>query len=233
MFAVIKTGGKQYKVAKDSILEVEKLDAEAGDTVNFEEVLMLGGDNPVIGSPLISGAAVSAEVLEQKRGDKVINYVKRRRKSSSQRRKGHRQYLTVVKITEIIASGGAKPAKKAAAKKDDAPKAADKKSDTKAKDTKAADKKADAKTETAAADLKAPSNLLKEPKGEADDLSKISGVGPVLVEKLNNLGVYHFSQIAEWSADDVAYVDDFLSFKGRIERDDWIKQAKELAKEAK
>ncbi len=226
MFAVIKTGGKQYKVAKDTILEIEKLDAEAGDTVNFEEVLMLGGDSPVIGSPLIEGAAVSAEVLEQKRGDKVINYVKRRRKHSSQRRKGHRQYLTVVKITEIIAKGGAKPAKKAAAKP------AAKKDDEKA--SKPAAKKADAKAEAApAATLKAPKNLLKAPKGEPDDLTKISGVGPVLVEKLNAFGVYHFSQIAEWTKDDIAYADDQLSFKGRIERDNWIEQAKEFAKEAK
>ncbi len=210
MFAVIKTGGKQYKVAKDTIIEIEKLEAEEGDTVNFEEVLMLGGDNTVVGAPLVEGAAVSAEVISQKRGDKVISFVKRRRKHSSQRRKGHRQYLTVVKITEIIAAGGAKPAKKAAAKKD-APKA----------------------EAAPAAELKAPSNLLDAPKGEADDLSKISGVGPVLVEKLNKLGVYHFSQIAEWNADDIAYVDDHLSFKGRIERDNWIEQAKEFAQEAK
>ncbi len=221
MFAVIKTGGKQYKVTKDSILEVEKLEAEAGDSVNFEEVLMLGGDSPVVGAPFIEGAAVSAEVLEQKRGEKTINFVKRRRKHSSQRRKGHRQYLTVVKITEIIASGGAKPAKKAAA----APKA-------KVSEAKADDKKTAKKDEApSTGDLKAPKNLLKAPNGEADDLSKISGVGPVLVEKLNNLGVYHFSQIAEWTADDVAYVDDFLSFKGRIERDNWIEQAKEFANE--
>lgn len=233
MFAVIKTGGKQYKVAKDTILEIEKLDAEEGDTVNFEEVLMIGGDSPVIGTPMISGAAVSAEVISQKRGEKVIAYVKRRRKSSSQRRRGHRQYLTVVKITDIIASGGAKPAKKAAAKKADAPKADASKADAKKADEKKATTKTEAKADAPAAELKAPKNLLKAANGEPDDLSKISGVGPVLVEKLNKLGVYHFSQIAEWSKDDIDYVDDHLSFKGRIERDNWIEQAKELAKEAK
>ena len=122
MFAVIKTGGKQYKVAQDSIIEVEKLDAEAGDSVSFDQVLMIGGDKPQIGSPLLSGTAVFGEVLEQKRGVKTINYVKRRRKHSSQRRKGHRQYLTVVKITGI--GGEAPKAKKAPAKKaEDAPKA--------------------------------------------------------------------------------------------------------------
>ena len=106
MFAVIKTGGKQYKVAQDSIIEIEKLEAEEGDVVSFEEVLMVGGDKPQIGTPLISGTAVHAEVISQKRGEKVINFVKRRRKHGSQRRKGHRQYLTVVKITAI---GGAAP----------------------------------------------------------------------------------------------------------------------------
>ncbi len=213
MFAVIKTGGKQYKVAEESIITVEKLDAEEGDSVSFEDVLMIGGDKPQIGTPLLSGTAVFGEVLEQKRGEKVINFVKRRRKHSSQRRKGHRQYLTVVKITGIGGEAPKKSAKKKApANKEEAPKVA-------------------AKAEAApATEGKAPANLLKSPKGDADDLSKISGVGPVLVKKLNDLGVYHFWQIAEWNASDVSYVDDFLSFKGRIERDEWIKQATEFAK---
>jgi large subunit ribosomal protein L21 len=106
MFAVLKTGGKQYKVSKDDIFLVEKLAAEAGDTVQFNEVLMLGGDTVTVGAPVIEGAAVRAEVLEQLRGPKVINFVKRRRKHSSQRTKGHRQYLTRVRITDILASGG-------------------------------------------------------------------------------------------------------------------------------
>ena len=103
MFAVIKTGGKQYKVAANTTLLVEKLDAAAGDTVEFTEVLMVGGETVKLGAPTVAGAAVKAEVLEQTRGVKVINFVKRRRKHSSQRRKGHRQHLTVVKITDINA----------------------------------------------------------------------------------------------------------------------------------
>lgn len=103
MFAVIKTGGKQYKVAADTTLLVEKLDVAAGDTVEFTEVLMVGGETVKVGAPTVAGAVVKAEVLEQTRGQKVINYVKRRRKHSSQRRKGHRQHLTVVKITDINA----------------------------------------------------------------------------------------------------------------------------------
>ena len=114
MFAVLKTGGKQYKVAKDDIFMVEKLSAEAGDTVQFDEVLMLGGDKITVGTPFVKGASVTAEVLEQTRGPKVISFVKRRRKHSSQRKKGHRQYLTRVRITEIVAKGAGKPGKKAA-----------------------------------------------------------------------------------------------------------------------
>ncbi len=105
MFAVLKTGGKQYKVAANDIFLVEKLSAEAGETVRFTEVLMLGGDTVTIGAPFVAGAAVVAEVLEQTKGPKVISYVKRRRKHSSQRRRGHRQQLTRIRITDILASG--------------------------------------------------------------------------------------------------------------------------------
>jgi large subunit ribosomal protein L21 len=103
MFAVIKTGGKQYKVAKDTIVTIEKLAVEAGETVEFDEVLMIGGDSVTIGAPTVAGAVVKAEVLEQTRGEKVISFKKRRRKHSSQRRRGHRQHLTVVKVTDIVA----------------------------------------------------------------------------------------------------------------------------------
>ena len=116
MFAVLKTGGKQYKVQAGDVLRVEKLAADAGETIQFDEVLMLGGDAPVVGAPLVDGAAVKAEVIEQIKGDKVINFVKRRRKHSSKRTVGHRQKLTLVRITEILASGAAKAAPKAAAK---------------------------------------------------------------------------------------------------------------------
>ncbi|UWQ51452.1 50S ribosomal protein L21 [Leisingera caerulea] len=116
MFAVLKTGGKQYKVQAGDVLRVEKLAADAGDTIQFDEVLMLGGDAPVVGAPLVEGAAVKAEVIDQIKGEKLINFVKRRRKHSSKRTKGHRQKLTLVRITEILASGATKSAPKAAAK---------------------------------------------------------------------------------------------------------------------
>lgn len=105
MFAVLKTGGKQYRVAANQILTVEKLSAEAGETVEFNEVLMLGGDSLQVGAPFIAGAVVKAEVLEQLRGEKVVSFKKRRRKHSSQRKRGHRQYLTRVRITDIPGNG--------------------------------------------------------------------------------------------------------------------------------
>lgn len=114
MFAVIKTGGKQYKVATGDIFKVEKLAADAGETVQFNEVLMLGGDNVTVGSPMVAGAGVQAEVLDQMKGKKTIHFVKRRRKHSSQRKKGHRQQLTVIKITDILAKGAEKSGIKAA-----------------------------------------------------------------------------------------------------------------------
>ena len=102
MFAVIKTGGKQYKVAADDVFTVEKLAAETGETIRFEEVLMLGGDDGVtVGAPRVAGAAVEATVVEQTRGPKTISFKKRRRKHSSKRRRGHRQDLTLVKIVAI------------------------------------------------------------------------------------------------------------------------------------
>jgi len=101
MFAVIKTGGKQYRVAKDDELRVEKLDAEAGDTVTFDSVLMVGSDGDVkVGAPTVDGATVTAEVMEQIKDKKVMIFKKRRR-HNSRRKRGHRQQLSVIKITDI------------------------------------------------------------------------------------------------------------------------------------
>jgi len=104
MYAVIKTGGKQYRVAENDVLEVEKLAGDAGGTVEFTEVLMVGeGESVTIGKPLIAGAKVTAELVEQTRGPKLIAFKKRRRKNS-RRKKGHRQDLTKVRITGIHAA---------------------------------------------------------------------------------------------------------------------------------
>ena len=210
MFAVLKTGGKQYKVQSGDVLSIEKLAADAGETVQFNDVLMIGGETAVLGSPLVAGAAVQAEVLDQIKGPKTINFKRRRRKHSSKRTKGHRQQLTVVKITDILASGADATGVKAAMGAASAPKA----EVSAAPAPKAAPKKAAA----AAA-----------PAG-ADDLKKLSGVGPALEKKLLAAGVTTFAQIAAWTEAEIAEFDEKLSFKGRIEREGWVEQAKELAK---
>jgi large subunit ribosomal protein L21 len=103
MFAVIRTGGKQYKVAKDDVLVIEKVAGDVGSTLKIEEVLMLGGDAPKHGAPLIAGASVAAEILEHGKGEKVIAFKKKRRKNTH-RKRGHRQHFTKVKITGISAA---------------------------------------------------------------------------------------------------------------------------------
>ncbi len=103
MFAVVKTGGKQYKVASGDVIKVEKLEAEAGATVELDQVLMVGGEGSLtVGAPLVAGAKVAAEVLEQTKGPKVISFKKRRRKNS-RRTRGHRQPVTVLRVKEITA----------------------------------------------------------------------------------------------------------------------------------
>jgi large subunit ribosomal protein L21 len=102
MFAVIRTGGKQYKVAKDDVISIERLDGDAGAKLTFGEVLMLGGDEPKSGAPLVKGASVVGEIVEQGKGEKVIAFKKKRRKNTH-RKRGHRQHFTKVKITEIHA----------------------------------------------------------------------------------------------------------------------------------
>lgn len=215
MFAVIKTGGKQYRVAADDEITIERLAGEAGDTVEFNEVLMVGGaDAPLIGAPTVDGASVVAEIVRQARGDKIIIFKKRRRQNS-RRRNGHRQDLTIVRVTDILTDGKSAPkkAKKAAPKKEEAPAAETTEAAPKA------EKAADA----------APVALFTAPEGEPDDLKKISGVGPVLEKKLHGLGITKYAQVAAFTEEDVARVDDALSFKGRIGREDWIGQAKVLA----
>ena len=219
MFAVLKTGGKQYRVQAGDVLRVEKLAADAGEKVQFNEILVVGS---TVGTPMVDGAAVLAEVIDQIKGDKVIHFVKRRRKHGSKRTKGHRQQLTLLRVTEILEKGAdksgvkaaigagsvstaavaaAKPAKKAAATKEEAPKAESKKT--------------------------AP----KAAAGTADDLKQLSGVGPALEKKLHEAGVTSFAQIAAWGEAEIAEFDEKLSFKGRIEREGWVEQAKALAAE--
>jgi large subunit ribosomal protein L21 len=124
MFAVLKTGGKQYKVQAGDVLRIEKLAAIAGDKIQFNDILMVGGEKLTVGVPFVKGAAVQAEVIDQIKGEKVIHYVKRRRKHSSQRTKGHRQHLTLVRVTDILATGADKSGVAAATGTADARRAA-------------------------------------------------------------------------------------------------------------
>ncbi|NOC82357.1 MULTISPECIES: 50S ribosomal protein L21 [Ruegeria] len=202
MFAVLKTGGKQYKVQAGDILRVEKLAADAGEKVQFNDVLMLGGDAPVVGAPFIEGAGVQAEVIEQIKGDKVIKFVKRRRKHSSKRTVGHRQKLTLVKITDILSSGADKSGIKAATGSAPAGEAA-----PAAKPA----KKAEAKAEAPAA-------------AAADDLTKLNGVGPAAAKKLAEAGIESFAALAALSDEQIAAIE---TVKVKPE---WVEQAKELAK---
>ena len=112
MFAVIKTGGKQYRVAAEDVIRVDRVNGQPGEIVEFGEVLVLGGDTPQLGTPTVSGATVAGEVLQHTRGDKVIAFKKRRRKNS-RRKRGYRHEFSVIRITEIL-TGGAKPSKTAA-----------------------------------------------------------------------------------------------------------------------
>lgn len=224
-FAVIKTGGKQYKVAANDVLKIEKLDAEAGSIVTFDQVLMVGD---TVGAPLVEGALVAAELLETKKQKTVIIFKKNRR-HNYRRRNGHRQLLSTVRITEIL-TGGAKPTIKAAA-------AATKTESTAAeKPAKATEKTAAAKTKTAApkaeaaTEAKAPAakKAAKPAADFTDDLKLIGGVGPALEKKLIAAGVTSLTQIAAWKKADIAKFDEELEFHGRIERDEWVAQAKDL-----
>lgn len=206
MFAVIKTGGKQYRVVADDVLKIEKVAGEVGDIVTLGEVLAFGeGENVTIGAPLVSGASVAVEVVAQGKAPTVIAFKKRRRQNS-RRTRGHRQLLTTVRISEIL-TDGAKPSKKAAAKKE-APKAETKKDD---------------------APAAAVAPLFKAPKGKSDDLTEIKGIGPVAAGQLNEQGITTFKQIAALSDKDIARIDEAMPFSAD-QISDWREQAKELAK---
>ena len=109
MFAVIRTGGKQYRVAAEDVIKIDKVSGDPGEIVQFGEVLLVGGDQVTLGAPTVAGASVSAEVLQQGRGPKIIAFKKRRRKNS-RRKRGHRQDFVLIRISEILTQG-AKPTK--------------------------------------------------------------------------------------------------------------------------
>jgi large subunit ribosomal protein L21 len=217
-FAVIKTGGKQYKVAANDVLKIEKLDAEAGTIVTFDQVLMIDGE---VGAPLIEGALVAAELLETRKQKTVIIFKKNRR-HNYRRRNGHRQLLSTVRITEIL-TGGAKPTIKAAGI------VAKTEAVTEAKPAKKATAPEAVKAE-AATEAKAPAakKAAKPAADFTDDIKLIGGVGPALEKKLNAAGVTSLVQIAAWKKAEIAKFDEELDLRGRAERDEWVAQAKDL-----
>ena len=223
MFAVLKTGGKQYRVQAGDVLRVEKLAADAGEKVQFNDVLMVGS---TIGTPFVEGAAVQAEVIDQIKGDKVIHFVKRRRKHGSQRTKGHRQQLTLLRVTDILEKGGDKSGVKIALGAAAAVAAGV--VSTAAVAAATSKKKKD---EAPKAEAKKPKAAPKAKVEGTDDLKQLSGVGPALEKKLHAAGITSFAQIAAWTEEDIAKFDEELSFKGRIEREGWVEQAKALAAE--
>jgi large subunit ribosomal protein L21 len=224
MFAVIKTGGKQYRVAAEDTLEIDRVAGEVGQIVEIGRVLAHGeGDKVTIGSPFVEDATVTAEVVEQGRGPKVIAFKKRRRQNS-RRTRGHRQLLTTVRISEILI-GGAKPSKKAEAKPAVKAEAPAKKAEPK-EEAKAPAKKAESEAEAKAAPL------FKAPRGKGDDLTVIKGIGPVAAKDLNEQGITTFAQIAALSDEDVARIDAAMPFS-TAQIEDWREQAKALAAEKK
>jgi large subunit ribosomal protein L21 len=206
MFAVIKTGGKQYKVAEGDTIVIEKLAAAAGDTVTFDSVLMLGeGAGVKVGAPTVAGASVTGQVAAEVRGPKLITRKKRQRQTY-RRTIGHRQDLMEVTITSINADGMA-PAKKPAAKKEAAP-------------------KTEAAAEAPGAEA-APAQA-----SGADNLKKLTGIGPALEKKLNGAGITTFAQIAALTEADIARLEEELGLAGRFAKDGWLEQARDLAKDA-
>ena len=193
MYAVIESGGKQYRVAVGDRVKVESLAAEPGAVVSLEEVLLVAdGESVTVGTPTVE-ARVEAIVLSHGRGEKV-RVLKLRRRKNSRTQAGHRQNYTELEITRI---GGAKSKQQAATKKP-------------------AEK--EKKTSEPAAE------------GSGDDLTRINGIGPVIAEKLTKLGIKSIAQIAAMSPEDAERVDEQLNSKGRIERENWIEQARELTK---
>jgi large subunit ribosomal protein L21 len=177
MFAVIKTGGRQYRVVPDDVLEIGKIAGDVGTIVQLGEVLLVGGDSPVLGAPTVPGASVAAEVLQHKRGPKVIAFKKRRRKNS-RRKRGYRDEITVLRITEILTNDnkptiGPRPKREkpiAAAPADDAdaaPKAAKKKAAPRKTAAKKAAAKPRAKKEAMSETKKAPAKKAAA-KGKSD-----------------------------------------------------------------
>ena len=195
MYAVVETGGKQYRVAVGDKLKVEKIAAEEGESINLGRVLMVSdGENVTVGSPDLD-TPVTATVVAQGKAAKIKVFKMKRRKNY-RRTQGHRQDYTEIEITGIGGKGAAaKPEKKA---------------------------------EKVPAEAKAAEAEAPQQGDGGNDLTQINGIGPVIVEKLSALGITTFKQIAELDEAGIESINEQLNFKGRIEREEWVDQAKKL-----
>lgn len=198
MYAVVETGGKQYKVAIGDKLKVEKLMVEEGASVDLDKVLMVAdGDDVNVGAPVLD-TTVTATVISHGRAKKIRVFKMKRRKNY-RRTQGHRQYFTEIEITGI-GNTVADPAPKKPAK-------------SKAESDTTVEPEALADT---------------GPDGVGDNLTEINGIGPVIEEKLKGLGITTFAQIVELDQTRIDEINEQLSFKGRIEREQWVEQAQKL-----
>lgn len=207
MFAVIKTGGKQFRVSANDRITTAKIEGNPGDTVAFGTVLMLtDGDKNTLDAKALGEITVAGEIVEQARGEKVIAFKKRRRQNSK-RKRGFRAELTVIRITDIL-TGGKKPEMK----KGEASLAA------------LMSGSSETKGEAAAK----PAKIAKAEALDASNLSLISGIGPTIEKKLRAAGIASWNDIASWSEADMAKWDEELKLRGRAAREEWVEQAKEL-----
>ena len=220
MYAVIQTGGKQYRVAVGDRLKVESLVAEPGDSIELDKVLMISDhDNVQVGTPLLEGQTVSAQVVDNGRGEK-IKVFKMQRRQGYRRTQGHRQNFTEIEITAIAGAGNTPAVNENPASADQ----------PEAQEAEQAVKSDELEKSAIQAAEQEQAESVADDQQSADDLTQINGIGPVISEKLNNLGYTSFAQIAALDEAGVAEIEEQLSFKGRIEREEWIQQAIELSK---
>ena len=221
MYAVIKTGGKQYRVSPGDKLRVESLKIAEGETIDFDQILMVSnGEEVSIGNPLLSQTIVTGKVLSHGRGDKV-RIVKFRRRKHHRKQMGHRQNYTELEIVSINGVTTPSTTDSSSQKTDSS------NNNIHLDDEAEAAASTPQVTATEASTTEAP-KFLDAPDGDPDDLKKILGIGSVLEEKLNDIGVYHYNQIANFTDTDIENVNAHLNFPGRIERDEWIPQAKDI-----
>ena len=227
MYAVVETGGKQYRVAVGDKLMVEKLDVEEGANIELDRVLMVCNDGDVeVGTPVLDGTAVAAKVLKQGRGEKIKVFKFKRRKKY-RKTQGHRQAFTQL---EILSIGGSTSAAEDSTSAAEGSTSAAEGSTSAAEGSKPAAKKAKAEAKPAAEKKAAPKKAAaKKAATEGDKLTEINGIGPVIEQKLKDLGVTTFAHIAAFTEEQITEVDGKLNFKGRIDREEWVAQAKKLS----